>query len=1235
MKISYANDIESGPIQGKFIIKLKKGVEAEKIIPALDKNLSFNKASKLNINKNLIGSEKWQQVYTFITPNKTASKQEIINLIGSDNIEYIEQDYTLEFFDEPTDHLYPHQWYLNNTGQEYYGILRGPEYYDDTLVLKSGTSGKDISISELYQNPPSDSTKIVIAIIDTGVDSKHPDLQGRIWRNPGEIPDDSIDNDNNGYIDDTLGYDVSGDLPNLFNAEGDNDPSDIVGHGTHIAGIIAANNDGVGVVGVAPWVEIMPIKIRPNVSLSVSVEGILYAVNSGAQIINISWGTPFNSTILKEALQFAIDNNVLVCIASGNTGTTQRFFPAAFDLETIVVAAGNSDGFLTGFTTFGSHIDIVAPGEDILSTKADTLNLYEVGGAPENNDLRVIDSLYILSDGTSMAAPIVAGSAALLWSFRPDLTMKELRQYLFEGANPISDPWGDGMYYTPGADTFSGHGYININQTLENIKFLSRSTLKFVEPQVKNRYTEDVEIKIASSGLYYSGEWQLEYIVGYDTTGWELLAEGTALPEDSIAYIFNDTTINGNIKLRLIDTNNDIVETSFLYVRVRNVELITPFDGEDIRFSFPVKGSVYGPDFDSLALKSLKGTIEENLFSSTGEHFDSLLYLWLASGNDTGSFTIILEGYFGDDIITDISHINISETFSAGWPQPLNQKPGVTDNAVSGITPVCADLDNDNLKELIVTTNKGILIFNSDGSLKNPETAPLIPGLNVICVPAIYDIDHDGVNEIIVTSDSLIHAVNLDGTYVEGWPRTAMTGISAGSYGYPNPVIMELGLNKDSVVAFLNMFGQVMAYRFNGDPYFYSLGGLFTSVDIGVYNEIGYNGRGSPVVTATDINNDGISEVVTVYSSNHRADGLTLFNSRTGEPLFDSDRLNENGIGIVTGAVLADLDRDSLYEIIIGGFNKEIVNDDTIAVYKISVKKNGVEDFDGWPLILSNLDQVNWISSLPYVADLDNDSIPEILVTFFTYGQASLYIFNVDGTPYLENSIDGEVFTDGVSFGNPIVADIVGDESLEILIRSGHLIPGMGTERLYVLNNQAELLPNFPIETPAVSSKVMSTQYAPLVDDFDGDGLVEVILYSNAREILVWDFDAVYDSTLGQGRFLFDNLNSRKYPIINLPVQTSINEASLSIPDRISLSQNYPNPFNPKTTIKFGIIAKGIVNLEVYNILGQKVATLVNEELKAGNYSVEFDGSKISTGIYFYMLKVNDEQFVKKMMLLK
>ena len=102
-----------------------------------------------------------------------------------------------------------------------------------------------------------------------------------------------------------------------------------------------------------------------------------------------------------------------------------------------------------------------------------------------------------------------------------------------------------------------------------------------------------------------------------------------------------------------------------------------------------------------------------------------------------------------------------------------------------------------------------------------------------------------------------------------------------------------------------------------------------------------------------------------------------------------------------------------------------------------------------------------------------------------------------------------------------------------------------------------------------------------------------------------------------------------------MPVQTSINEASLSIPDRISLSQNYPNPFNPKTTIKFGTIAKGIVNLEVYNILGQKVATLVNEELKAGNYSVEFDGSKISTGIYFYMLKVNDEQFVKKMMLLK
>ncbi|MFQ6009160.1 MAG: S8 family serine peptidase, partial [Candidatus Zixiibacteriota bacterium] len=251
----------TGPVPGRFVVKLKASAKPDLLQKALGTGERLQRASKLVVKSHLEGSENWDRFYVFTSLNQSLSPSDVLAVLGPGNIEYVEPDYYLELFDFPTDHLFPHQWYLYNTGQQYWGVVREPGYNNDYLTLKSGTPDKDIRLVTQYLSPPSETTKVVIAIVDTGTDLVHPDLQGRFWKNPDEIADNGVDDDHNGFVDDTLGYDVSGDVPALFDQVSDNDPTDSIGHGTHIAGIVAAKANGQGVVGIAPWAQIMPVKI--------------------------------------------------------------------------------------------------------------------------------------------------------------------------------------------------------------------------------------------------------------------------------------------------------------------------------------------------------------------------------------------------------------------------------------------------------------------------------------------------------------------------------------------------------------------------------------------------------------------------------------------------------------------------------------------------------------------------------------------------------------------------------------------------------------------------------------------------------------------------------------------------------------------------------------------------------------------------------------------------------------
>lgn len=255
---------------------------------------------------------------------------------------------------------------------------------------------------------------IVVAVLDTGVDYNHTDLNANIWVNSGEIAGDGIDNDSNGYVDDIRGWNFDAD---------NNNPMDRDGHGTHVAGTIAGEKNSFGVTGVAYNAEIMSVKVLGDDgsgTYTAIAAGIRYAVDNGAHVINMSLGGGYSSAI-DAALQYAGQNGVFVVIASGNESASVPSYPARHANEythVLSVGAHDSSSDLADFSNRvgnSAAVQVDAPGVNIYSS--------------------VPNRSYARFNGTSMATPHVAGLAALALSANPNLSPAELRNLIVDGAD--------------------------------------------------------------------------------------------------------------------------------------------------------------------------------------------------------------------------------------------------------------------------------------------------------------------------------------------------------------------------------------------------------------------------------------------------------------------------------------------------------------------------------------------------------------------------------------------------------------------------------------------------------------------------------------------------------------------------------------------------------------------------------------------------------------------------------
>ncbi len=344
-------------------------------------------------------------------------------------IEYIQPNYLNKFYITPNDPYYSNeQYYLSHI----------PEAWDITTG----------------------NHQVIVGLIDSGMLFDHPDLQNNVYINPGEwgvngeLKDNGTDDDGNGYIDDWRGWDFA-DAPELSDiglgdyTTQDNDPTDENFHGTHVAGIVGADsNNGIGIAGINWTVRMMVLRAGFRTTEGSGYlqdddasAALIYAADMGADVVNMSWGDANYSPIISDACQYAYDKGVILVASAGNSPEPVLSYPA--QLSTVIsVGAVDINKNLAGFSSFGPDLDLVAPGQDIYST-------YQSSGA----------DIYKNQSGTSMSAPFVTASIALLLSIEPGLSYEEVRSRLLMSCDDLG---------TPGFDNSYGNGLLNVHNFLTN-----------------------------------------------------------------------------------------------------------------------------------------------------------------------------------------------------------------------------------------------------------------------------------------------------------------------------------------------------------------------------------------------------------------------------------------------------------------------------------------------------------------------------------------------------------------------------------------------------------------------------------------------------------------------------------------------------------------------------------------------------------------------------------------------
>ena len=706
-------------------------------------NTFFSPNKRYKENEVLVKFINNPEIYKFTFASGVDIEEVILDYQNNSNVEYAELNHLYYISDFPNDPLYSNQSYLRN--------IQAKEAWSKKLL-------EEETAKTVYAP--------VIAIIDTGVDINHPDLKDNIWINSGEIPNDGIDNDNNGYIDDINGWDFVSDT---FDPTPKFEPfylNEAINHGTVVAGIAAArghNNEGIA--GVFWRAKIMPLRALDSegVGTVLNVQrAIEYAVNNGADIINMSFvGFGFNQTIF-EALKKAYEQNVVMVAAAGNTNAQFdgfdldeiRNYPVCYkgtggEDFVIGVTSLNENNKKSSFSNYGIDcIDVSAPGENFYSTtfyepnKIEFKKYYSGGWS-----------------GTSVSAPVVAGTAALIKSLNKDLSNIEIRNLIVKNTDDIynvNSEYKDKL----------GSGKLNLTKlTLavlggEKEETVSKPSgakdyivnglgLKSI-PQIK---VNKLDSTLLDSFLAYSPNFSgpINVAAGdVDGDGLDEIITGAGAGGGPHVRIFdrfgnlkshffayNSNSRNG-INVAVGDVNGDgIAEIitgggpgSSPLVRIFNREghLISEFFAYHVNFSGGV--NVAAGDFDGDGLDEIitgagaGGGPHVRIFDKFGKVKSQFFAYNIYFNGGVKVAAGDVDGDKLDEIITGVEKNAVSSVKIFKFPTAfLNEFFAYAPNYFGGVNLNTGDIDNDGTSEIITGTNVGyaphVRIFNQFGKLIN------------------------------------------------------------------------------------------------------------------------------------------------------------------------------------------------------------------------------------------------------------------------------------------------------------------------------------------------------------------------------------------------------------------------------------------------------------------------------------------------------------------------------------
>ncbi len=519
-------------VEGELLIKFKDEIAVNQQAIVNASAIAHSKTGAI-IKKEFKGLRGVQLVKL---PGHKSIRQALESYLMDTQVEYAEPNYIVHTTVTPNDTYFNQLWGLNNTGQS------------------GGTIDADIDAPDAWAITTG-SDNVVIAVVDTGVAYNHSDLSSNIWVNPGETTcTDGIDNDNNGYIDDCYGWDFIGD---------DNDPTDYNGHGTHVAGTIAAvGNNSTGITGVMWKAKIMPLRflgVSGSGSTDNAISAILYANAKSAHVINNSWGGSGYSQALKDAIDAS--SAVVVC-AAGNDGTnndTTPFYPASYTSSNIIsVAATDSNDNLASFSNYGlTSVDVGAPGVGIYST------------VPQFTYGPAVTLLSENFDGASGSLPLLGwdrGGTNATWAVTTGTGVS--------GTNSLED--SPGKSYRNSTNSWAGYmtPFTSVKDNLYTLSFKWKGVLE-------TNY-DYLLINFSSDGVYW--DW-LDYRTGStngsfisDSTD-EITAAADLLSSFYLGFgLYSDLTItyDGVYLDNIVLTRKPITIGSYSYASYQGTSMAAP-----------------------------------------------------------------------------------------------------------------------------------------------------------------------------------------------------------------------------------------------------------------------------------------------------------------------------------------------------------------------------------------------------------------------------------------------------------------------------------------------------------------------------------------------------------------------------------------------------------------------------------------------------------------------------------